>query len=76
MMANSPSPDALGVCETFLEPNIPNNRVPIDGCEFIRKDRSDTVNKTGGGLVLYIRDTVKYVRKTEYEAPKIETIMG
>ena len=73
-MANSPSPDVLGVCETFLEPNIPNNRVAIDGCEFIIKDRSDTVNKTGGGIVLYIRDTVKYVRKTEYEVSAIETI--
>ena len=53
-MANSSSPDVLGVCETFLDPDIPNNRVAIDGSEFIRKDRSDTVNKTGGGLVLYI----------------------
>ena len=46
----------------------------IDGCEFIRKNRSDTVNKTGGGLVLYIWDTVKYVRKTEYEVSEIEKI--
>ena len=74
IMANSSSPDALGVCETFLDPDIPNNRVAIDGCEFIRKDRSDTVNKTGGGLVLYIRDTVKYVRRAEYEVSEIETI--
>ena len=60
-MANSISTDVLGVCETFLEPNIPNNPVAIGGCEFIRKDRSDTVYKTGGRLVIYIRDTVKYV---------------
>ena len=59
-MANSSSPDVLGVCETFLEPNIPDNWVAMD-----RKDRSDTVNKTGGGLVIYIWNTVKYVRRTE-----------
>ena len=74
IMANSSSPDVLGVCETFLDPDIPNNRVAIDGCEFIRKDRSDTVNKTGSGLVLYIRDTVKYVRRAEYEVSEIKTI--
>ena len=65
IMANSSSPDVLGVCETFLEPNIPDNWVAMDSCEFIRKDRSDTVNKTGGGLVIYIWNTVKYVRRTE-----------
>ena len=30
IMANSSSPDVLGVCETFLEPNIPDNWVAID----------------------------------------------
>ena len=27
IIANSSSPDVLGICETFLDPNIPNNRV-------------------------------------------------
>ena len=74
IMANRASPDVLGVCETFLEPHISDNRVVVDGYELIRKDRADTVNKTGGGLVLYIRDTVKHVRKPEYEVSKLETI--
>ena len=74
IMANRASPDVLGVCETFLEPHISDNRVAVDGYELIRKDRADTVNKTGGGLVLYIRDTVKHVRKPKYEVSKLETI--
>ena len=53
-MANNSSPDLLGVCETFLGPHVPDNQVAIDGCEFIRKDRTDTIDKTGGGIMLYI----------------------
>ena len=53
-MANNSSPDLLGVCETFLGPHVSDNQVAIDGCEFIRKDRTDTIDKTGGGIMLYI----------------------
>ena len=73
-MANNSSPDVLGVCETFLEPHVSDNQVAIDGCEFIRKDRADTIDETGGGLMLYIRDTVKCMRRPEFEISKLETI--
>ena len=74
IMANNSSPDVLGVCETFLEPHVSDNQVAIDGCEFIRKDRADTIDKTGGGLMLYIRNTVKCMRRPEFETSKLETI--
>ena len=40
----------------------------------LRKDRMDTRNKTGGGLILYLRKSLKYIRRQEYEISKIETI--
>lgn len=52
IMADKNCPEIFGICETFLEPNITDNQVTICGFEFLRKDRSDTKNKTGGGLVL------------------------
>ena len=74
IMENNSSPDVPGVCETFLEPHVSDNQVTIDGCEFIRKDRSDTIAKTGGGLLLYMRDTVKCMRRPEFKISKLETI--
>ena len=73
-MATERCPDILGVCETFLEPNISDSQVIIDGYSILRKDRSDTQNKSGGGLVLYHRNTLNCRRRPELEASNIETL--
>ena len=73
-MANNKCPDILGLCETFLDSSIMDSQVAIDGYEFIRKDRMDTQNKSGGGLILYSRNSLKSKRRPEYEISKIETI--
>lgn len=74
IMANKNCPEIFGICETFLESNITDNQVAIDGFEFLRKDRSDTINKTGGGLVLYFKKTIKVKRRSELEVSNLETI--
>ena len=58
IMANDKCPDILGLCETFLNPSVIDSQVEIDGYDFIRKDRIDTQNKAGGGLILYIRNRI------------------
>ena len=40
----------------MLDETIANNEVLIDGYQIIRKDR----NRHGGGVLLYIRDTINY----------------
>ena len=56
VMATENCPDILGLCETFLNPIISNNQVRIEGYDFLRKDRADIQNKTGGGILLYFRN--------------------
>lgn len=73
-MANDKSPETLGLCETFLGPNISDQHVGIDGYDMIRKDRTETQNKTGGGLKFYFRNTLKFKRRPEYKISKFETI--
>ena len=73
-MATERCPDILGVCKTFLEPNISDSQVIIDGYSMLRKDRSDTQNKSGGGLVLYHRNTLNRRRRPELEASNTETL--
>lgn len=74
IMANDKCPDILGLCETFLNPNIMDTQVAIDGYDFIRKDRADTHDKSGGGIMLYFRNSLKCKRRPELEISKIETI--
>ena len=73
-MANKTCPDILSICESFLEPTVSDNVVAIDGFEILRKDRAETKNKTGGGLLLYIRNTIKFKRRPEFETSSLETL--
>ena len=52
-MAEENGPDIFGLCETFLDDGVQDCQIKIKGFDFIRKDRSDTQRKCGGGLVLY-----------------------
>ena len=45
--------------------HLPNSR---------RKDRSETQNKAGGGIILYFRKSINYKRRSEIEASNIETL--
>ena len=74
VMANDMGPDIFGACETFLETSIPDNQVAINGYEFKRKDRCDTQDKTGGGVILYYRTSLNCKRKKELEISNIETL--
>ena len=67
-------PDIFGVCETFLDTNISDEQVAIGGYDFIRKDRCKTVNQTGGGVILYFRNSLNCRHKPELEISNIETL--
>lgn len=73
-MANEKCPDILGLCETFLEPNVPDNQVVIEGYDFVRKDRAVVQNKSGGGVILYLKKSLTYKRRPDLEVSNIETI--
>ncbi len=42
-------PDILGLCETFLTPDITDGHIMIEDYDLIRKDRTVTYDKIGGG---------------------------
>ena len=46
----------------------------ISGYEFLRKDRSDTIEKAGGGVMLYYRNSLTCQRKKDVEISNIETL--
>ena len=66
VLASENGPDILGMCETFLDSSTPDNLISVTNYEFLRKDRSCTINKAGGGVILYYRDSINCRRKTEH----------
>ena len=73
-MAHEHSPDIFGMCETFLTSSVSDDQVAVDGFDLIRKDRSDTQNKAGGGVILYYRKSINCKRKCDLEISNIETL--
>ena len=73
-MSNESSPHILGLCETFLRVNNPDSQVSIDGYNFFCKDRSETQEKYGGGLLFYFKEALNIKRRTDLEISYIETL--
>ena len=73
-MAHDNCPDIFGLCETFLTDSISDDQIAIDGYDILRKDRSETQKKAGGGVVLYYRKAINCKRRHEIESSKLETL--
>ena len=73
-MAHEHSPDIFGMCETFVTSSVSEDQMAVDGFDLMRKDRSDTQNKAGGGVILYFRKSINCKRKCNIEISNIETL--
>ncbi|XP_063408362.1 uncharacterized protein LOC134691483 [Mytilus trossulus] len=63
--------DVLAVTETHLELSVSEDQLKLDSFNnIIRKDR----NNFGGGLMIYVKDDIGIVRKSELENPFDETL--
>ena len=74
VLASENGPDILRMCETFLDSSTHDDLISVTYYDFLRKDRSCTINKAGGGVILYYRDSINCRRKTELEISNIETL--
>ena len=64
----------MGICETFLTINTEDSFISIKGFELERKDRCETSEKKGGGVVAYVSSSLKYKRRTDLEISSLESI--
>ena len=58
--------DILGLNETKLDKTIPDIQVDIEGYDILRRDR----NRNGGGVALYIRQSLNYVNRQDLSSHK------
>ena len=61
----------IGITESRGNSKIENSEISFDGYKIFRKDRKERIS---GGVLLYIRNYIKAVRREIFEQNKIETI--
>ena len=64
--------DIMGLCETFLDDNVADHEIIINGFNVIMRDR----NRDGGGVLLYIKEGILYDQEglTVLTCPNIESV--
>ena len=62
--------DIICLNETLLDETINDHEVNIEGYDIVRKDR----NRNGGGVAIYVRSTINYMIRAEFDTESLETI--
>lgn len=71
ILTGDSGPDVLGLCETFLHEQIPDNIIVVNNFNIERKDRT---GKRGGGILVYISNSLTYFRRKDLENKDVESI--
>ena len=61
----------FSLSETFLNSNLPSTLFNVRGYTFIRSDRKKA---QGGGVGLYIKDGIDFIRRSDFENDETEAI--
>ena len=69
-LAKDSSASVLAVCETWLDGSIGDGEIQVEGYSILRKDR----DRHGGGVLLYIKDTVAFNLRTDLESEQMESV--
>ena len=77
IMLQGSAVDIFGVCETFLNKAINDETLHVNGFTHERKDREDCSeisSNNGGGILIYLREGLDYVRRNDIETSDVESI--
>ncbi|XP_031563635.1 uncharacterized protein LOC116299143 [Actinia tenebrosa] len=63
--------DVLALNETFLNSNVPDAMFSVPGFSTYRRDR---IGKTGGGVMMFVNNSLNHRRRTDLEDCNLEVI--
>jgi hypothetical protein len=66
--------DVLAINETFLTSDIDDCELYIPGYKLARKDRTNSAKLSGGGVIIYIRDCIPFVTRTDLMDSEMELL--
>jgi len=55
--------DIIGIRETWLNKSVLDSEMAIEGYTLLRQDRKDEIKKLGGGVALYIRNSINMIHR-------------
>ena len=64
--------DIISITETWLDANIPNSNILLPGFQF--PERKDRQADHYGGVVIYVKDSIPFKRRTDLEINNVECI--
>ena len=64
----------LGVAETWLNNEIKDSELKIEGYNIFRRDRTRSDKKTGGGVMAYVKDTISVTVLNDINDDKHESL--
>ncbi|PIK54725.1 endonuclease-reverse transcriptase [Apostichopus japonicus] len=67
-------PDVFGITESWLREDIDSAEVSHPGYVVYRQDRRDTHNGVGGGVLLYVRDDIVSVEKSQLQGSFVNSV--
>ncbi len=62
--------DVMGICETFLDDKVADNKMCIEGYTIVKKNW----NRHGGGVILYIKEGIQYTEITDLAGSEVEGV--
>ena len=62
----------MGICETFLDDNVADNEICIEGYTTVKKNR----NRHGGGVILYIKEGIQYNEIPNLACSEVESVLA
>ena len=75
MLSESKNVDILGLCETFLDSSVRDEKLHIPNYHFERKDRIRTDNIVGkskrGGILVYLSNHLNFKRRADFETSEV-----
>ena len=69
LLAFNTNLDVLAISETHLSPALKDHEIAIQGYQILRRDR---LGRTGGGVVIYYKDSLDCISIEKYDNPDIE----
>ena len=69
LLAFNTNLDVLAISETHLSPALKDHEMAIQGYQILRRDR---IGRTGGGVVIYYKDSLDCISIEKYDNPDIE----
>ena len=57
--------DIISLNETWLQPSIPNSFIDLVGFHTVRYDRANTAKTRGGGVALFIKDSLSFTKLSQ-----------